>query len=80
MKLKDLRFLEVALEDLHLGLGYASRPQLGINRRLAVLLFEEAAEFLAYQKISLLGLDIYKGNVSVQARDRGAVAASGGVR
>lgn len=59
MELQSLPYLEASLEDFHEGISRSS-PISSMNKRHSVLLFEEAFEFLFYQKLVLLGIDVYK--------------------
>jgi hypothetical protein len=58
MELESLPYLEASLEDFHEGMRRSMEAD--ANRRHSVLLLEEAFEFLLYQKLVLLDVDIYR--------------------
>lgn len=69
MKLESLPYLEASIEDFHEALS-KSRETSPKNKRHSVLLLEEAFEFLFYQKLTMLGLDIYKSGQNTIGTDK----------
>jgi len=59
MKLESLPYLEASIEDFHEAMS-KSQNVISKNKRHSVILFEECIEFLLYQKLALLEIDIYK--------------------
>lgn len=59
MELKSLPYLEASIEDFHEAMS-KSKNITSKNKRHSTILFEESIEFIFYQKLALLGIDIYK--------------------
>lgn len=59
MELKSLPYLEASIEDFHEAMS-KSKDITSKNKRHSVILFEECIEFLFYQKLALLEIDIHK--------------------
>jgi len=59
VKLESLPFLEASIEDFHEALSKSWETS-AKNKRHSVLLLEEAFEFVFYQKLTMLDVDIYK--------------------
>lgn len=69
MKLESLPYLEASIEDFHEALS-KSREISPQNKRHSVLLLEEAFEFVLYQKLTMLGVDIYKSGQNTIGTDK----------
>ena len=59
MQLNSLPYLEASIEDFHEAMAKSKEID-PANRRHSVLLLEEAFEFAFYQKLDMLGQDVYR--------------------
>lgn len=59
MQLNSLPYLEASIEDFHEAMA-KTREVSPANKRHSVLLLEEAFEFAFYQKLDMLGQDVYR--------------------